>query len=184
MLTRRTVLQLAAGAAAARAPLTTITPAEAAHLLAEPAAPVTMPTYLSPGESPDFADPVSFAVDTERSIAEELVDFQAPEELATFVQARAAVLRELPILANLPSQHPWHKLEEAAYAWAGASYMKGVAAGASYENLRRVLVGRSRSCPRCFGVGRLDEDGRRPMKGGSETCTTCAGVGTVAVGGS
>ncbi len=183
MLTRRTVLHLAAAAAAARAPLSTITPAEAAHLLAEPATPVPKPDFLGWGESPDFADPVSFALDTERSIAEELIDLQAPEELATYVQARAAVLRDLPILAALPCDHSWHKVDEAAFAWAGAAYMKGVAAGAAYENLRRALVGPTRPCPTCFGVGRVDEDGKRAMTGGGATCAPCAGIGTVAVRG-
>ncbi len=181
MLTRRTVLQLAAGAAAARAPLSTITPAEAAHLLNEPATLVPEPRFLGVGESPDFTDPVSFAIETERSITEELIDLQAPEELARYVQARAAVLGELPILAALPYDHPWHKLDEAAFAWAGAAYMKGVAVGSAYEHLRRALVGPTRSCPSCFGVGRLDEDGKRATKGGGEACGTCSGVGTVAV---
>ncbi len=181
MLTRRTVLQLAATAAAARSLAPNVTAAEAARLLSEPAAPVAVPGPMGWGERPDFADPVAFAVDTERSIAEELVDYQAPEEVAAYVQARAAVLRDLPLLASLPYDHPWHKLDEAAFNWAGAAYMKGVAAGSAYENLRRALVGPTRSCPRCFGVGRQDDESKRATNGLGETCEMCAGVGTVAV---
>ncbi len=182
MLTRRTVLQFAATAAATRSLAPNVTAAEATRLLAEPAAPVAVPELLGWGERPDFTDPVSFAVDTERSIAEELIDYQAPEEVAAYLQARAAMVQALPLLADLPSHHPWHLLDEVAFAWAGRCYMKGVAAGAAYEQLRRTLVGPTRSCPTCFGHGKLDEDGRRSTAGNGETCARCAGVGTVAVG--
>ncbi len=182
MLTRRTVLQLAASATAARSLAPNVTAAEAARLLAEPATPVAGAVIPGPWEPVNLADPVAFAMGVEGDIAEDLINFQAPEELARYLQARASVLADLPILASVGIDHPWTKMDDAVYSWAGASYLQGVAAGAQYEALRRALVGSTRTCPTCFGVGRLDEDGKRAMRGGGETCPVCAGVGTVAVG--
>ncbi|MDP9411257.1 MAG: hypothetical protein M3Q71_10315, partial [Chloroflexota bacterium] len=87
MLTRRTVLQLAATAAAARSLAPNVTAAEAARLLAEPATPVPGAVIPGPWEPVNVADPVAFAMDVEGSIAEELVNLQVPEALARYVQA-------------------------------------------------------------------------------------------------
>ncbi len=159
-----------------------MTAAEAARLLAEPATPVPGAVIPGPWEPVNVADPVAFAMDVEGSIAEELVNLQVPEALARYVQARAEMVRALPLLADLPCQHPWHLLDQEAFAWASASYLQGVAAGAAYEHLRRTVVGSTRSCPQCWGMGRLDEDGKRAGMGTGETCGTCAGAGVVMVG--
>ncbi len=184
MLTRRTVLQLAATAAAARSLAPNVTAAEAARLLAEPATPVAGAVIPGPWEPVNVADPVAFAMGVEGDIAEDIINFQAPEELAAYVQARAGVLADLPILASVGPDHPWTKMDEAAYAWAGAAYLQGVAAGAQYEALRRALVGPRRVCRRCQGIGSLamgaDRNHATDMAGGPQTCPDCGGAGTVA----
>ncbi len=184
MLTRRTVLQLAATAAAARSLAPNVTAAEAARLLAEPATPVPGAVIPGPWDPVNVADPVAFAMGVEGDIAEDLINFQAPEEMAAYVQAHAGVLADLPILASVGLDHPWTKMDEAAYSWAGAAYLQGVAAGAQYEHLRMALVGPTRVCRRCQGIGSLaasaDRNHATDMAGGPQTCPDCGGGGTVA----
>ncbi len=183
MLTRRTVLQLAAGAAAARAPIATITPAEAARLLDEPMGTGPAPVSRSLWNiDPD--DPVSFAEGLDGIDLGDICTSIIPEDLATYYQARAALLRELPVLANLPFDHPWFALDTAALDMASGAWMAGVRAGAQYEHLRMALVGPTRVCRRCQGIGSLAAGAERnhatDMAGGLQTCPDCAGAGTVA----
>ena len=58
--------------------------------------------------------------------------------------------------------------------------MAGVRAGASYEHLRLALVGPTRTCRRCDGIGSLGENGDYHPHGGPRTaCPDCGGRGTV-----
>ena len=63
----------------------------------------------------------------------------ARAEYAEYRAARAALRALLP--ADLPFDHPVNRLDEAAHAWAGECYERGLAVGAACEGLRRHLLG-------------------------------------------
>ena len=89
----------------------------------------------------------------------------------------------MPLLLGLPADQPWHKLDQSAHGWASVAWVRGVAAGARYEALRRELLGPVMTCPRCDGIGvvwggtRGYLDGKE--RGERETCPECKGAGTV-----
>ena len=181
--TRRDVLKLAALAAAGTAGPLAVTPQEAAALLAQPATATDVDTDRDCRGDGDPTNPARFARHLDGSAGEDLADFFAPEEYAAYRQARAAVYAAMPFLRDLPFDHPWHKLDEAAYAWATVAGMRGIAAGAKYEQLRQALVGPRRLCGRCDGLGALAGGQRVYLLGddldGLETCGDCKGAGTV-----
>ncbi len=183
MLTRRDALKLAALAAATSAPLATVTSAEAARLLDAPMGAGPAPTSRRLGGI-DAEDPVSFAEGLDGIDLGDVCTSIIPEDLAAYYQARAALLRELPILANLPFDHPWYAMDMAALDMASGAWMAGVRAGAQYEHLRMALVGPTRVCRRCQGIGSLAIGAERnhaaDMAGGPQTCPDCGGGGTVA----
>ncbi len=183
MLTRRDALKFAALAAATSAPLATITPAEAARLLDEPMGSGPAPSSRSLWDI-DAESPVAFAEALDGIDLGEACGSIIPEDLAAYYQARAALLRDVPILADLPFDHPWHAMDTAALNMASGAWMAGVRAGAKYENLRTALVGPTRICRRCQGIGSLAAGAERnrasDMAGGPQTCSDCGGDGTVA----
>ncbi|MDP9357780.1 MAG: twin-arginine translocation signal domain-containing protein [Chloroflexota bacterium] len=183
MLTRRDALKFAALAAATSAPLVTITPAEAARLLDEPMGPGPAPVSRSPWDI-DVYDPVRFAEVMDGVDMPEVAGHVTPAELAAYKQLRGALLRELPILDGMPANHPWHLMDEAALGMATQAWMAGVRAGAAYENLRRALVGPTRSCSACWVIGSVDPNGKRSDAGGPEPCSMCQGNGVIAASGS
>jgi len=181
-LTRRHALQIAAAGAVA-APFA-ITPTDAARALDGPApAPVTLTPTTPAGGMWDVwsggttvYDPVGFAeellFDDDWS---ELLSHIAPAETAAYVQARAAVYRALPILRDVPFDHPWVTMDEAYEAVKGAAYAEGLRQGAAVEHLRLALVGSTRTCRACRGIGRLGEEDA----GAGALCAACQGAGTV-----
>ena len=181
MMTRRDALMYAATVAASRGILPGPSAVEAAAIFDSPAERVHPETASLGVDHPaGLYDPTTFAhvLDTRSPWGDALSGHLAPELEAEYVQARAAVLRQVPILEGLSA---WHDMDEASFGWSCRAYMEGVAAGAAYENLRRALVGPVRGCARCWGVGSLGEGGRRTNLGGVEPCPDCKGAGTVPV---
>ena len=182
MITRRHALQLAAAAAAGAAAPLAVTPEQAAALLDGPA-------EFDPGPgrgtvwSADFGDPSRFADAVDGvDFVNDLFEHGAAEEVAAYHQALDALFRELPILRSVPSDHPIHRLDEAALAMWSVAWMAGVRAGAAYEHLRLALVTPRQTCRRCHGHGRLwgGEPYRAADDGdNAETCAACDGAGTV-----
>ena len=158
----------------------TITRADAARLLAGPAADDLPET---PTDHRPFDDPARFAQDADGMLKEhwdELFSYVAPAERAAYQRHRAAMVRWLPILGDIPGITPFSEMDEAVYDWADESYLCGLRNGAAFEQLRRALVGPMRMCPRCSGVGGLDANGDRVSDNGPQVCPDCQGNGTVA----
>ena len=86
----------------------------------------------------------------------------------------------LPLLADLPFDHPWHRMDEAAHAMFVHAAMSGARAGAAYEHLGLALLTPTRVCGTCDGVGSLGENGGHYPHGGERhPCPDCGGRGTV-----
>ena len=189
MITRRDALKLAA-LAAGGAPFA-VPPEQAAALLDAPAVDQNPLAAGVPAggawepRAPTY-DPAGFARDLVRGEAlddgEDLLCHVAPDEMAAYKQALAALYRDLPILRSVPHDHPINRLDEAALSAWSAAFAQGVRAGAAAEHLRLALLGGSRECRRCQGHGAVwggsgylvafDPDGEEP-------CPTCGGRGTV-----
>ena len=73
-------------------------------------------------------------------------------------------------------------MDEAAHGWGIVAWMRGVAAGAQYEALRRESVGPPMTCRRCGGIGAPWRGTRGYVDvkdcGERENCPDCRGVAT------
>lgn len=182
MITRRQAIKLAASLAAARGAAPLVDRAEAATLLDQP---IDAGTTLPPvGTATPFAHPVAFVDDlSRRDIDPNAFNYLAPDDYAAYVQARAGLLRALPILNDVGHKHPYNEMDEAVYALANECYFKGLADGAAYEHLRATLTGATRVCVMCDGIGSLSlaaiAGGTRfrDQAGGPDTCPDCNGQG-------
>ena len=101
--------------------------------------------------------------------------------MAGYKQAREAMVDAMPLLDDLPADHPWVEMDEAALGLASHAWMAGVRAGAAYEHLRLALLSPTRVCRRCEGAGplRLDRGDHYPHGGPRRACPDCGGRGTV-----
>ena len=126
---------------------------------------------------------VSLASGTPANVLSESNINQAAEALNTYKRARLALVTLLPELGDVPSDHPFIRLDEAVYAIWGDVWFEGIRAGAAFENLRRELLGAQQSCIACDGLGVVDGRGKR-ISGYSapprtKRCPECAGAGLV-----
>ena len=85
----------------------------------------------------------------------------------------------LPLLDEVRFDHPWHRMDEAVLDLYLTAHREGVRQGAALERLRQALIGPSKLCPTCDGVGLLEGDGRRWMRGEAHRCGECNGQGSV-----
>ncbi|MGI8475479.1 MAG: hypothetical protein ACR2OO_03800 [Thermomicrobiales bacterium] len=109
------------------------------------------------------------------------LDFLAPAEQADFNRWEAALYAAVPELRSATFDHPIHKLQEAAVAWACEMYSAGVRHGAACEALRRELVGPLAGCPARQAHGWMADDGKQASSGrpAVAVCALCAGTGTM-----
>ncbi|MDP9356562.1 MAG: hypothetical protein M3R02_14995 [Chloroflexota bacterium] len=181
MLTRRDTLKLAAAAAAARSFAPTVMPAEAARLLDAPLDAGWLPVHQVPGGMgvPDVYDPASYAAELDGIDLPSLAQHVAPEAMATYRQARATMVQEMPALADLPVSHPWTQLDEASMSLWCDAWTAGVRAGAAYEHLRQAVLGPTRICGICDGFGVVGNGAPDAHANEYERCRACGGIGTV-----
>lgn len=92
-----------------------------------------------------------------------------PEDSAAERKALKAFEREWPGVATGRRNTFWH-YQEAVFSLAIAMYTAGLRHGATYENLRRTVVGDVRQCRPCWGTG-IDDHG--------QDCPACGGAGLV-----
>src|SRR4051812_35941429 len=140
MIARRDLLKVAAAVGASRALVPDVSRADAARLLAEPAATVRSQWR----DAEDLFDPVNFAENAQGSLGndfDQLLAASAPEQWARYHRARHAMAREVPALHEARNGHPWHETDEAALALWHEAFAAGLRAGAAYENLRLALIG-------------------------------------------
>ena len=122
----------------------------------------------------DMMDPGLFAGDIYSHILthhDEWLDAICPDEAAAARKALAAFKREYPAIANDGRNSFWGH-QETMLAYALSLYDAGLRHGASYEHLRRSVVGDVGRCRECWGAG-ITKDGN--------TCTSCGGTGTIAL---
>ncbi len=178
MMTRRDALNFAAAQPLAQPAMA---PGAATTALDEPLDPGSAPAR-QPVWKMDPFDPASFADGFDGIDTGDLCDHIAAVEMAEYKQAREAVLTSLPLLRDVRSDHPWHKMDEAALGMWITAWAAGIRAGAAYENLRLALVGPRRLCRACHGIGRTGPAGEvlygHHDQVEFQACATCEGVGT------
>ena len=177
MMTRRTVLELALAAGAARAaPPFALPPQEAAAALDAPfdAAPLgTGPSRRRFTNDP--YEPIDVAESLDGEDIPALMDHIAPQARAADKQAREAMVDEMPVLARLPVPHPWHDMDEEAIGPSMESSMAGVRVGAAYEHLRLALLAPAHVCRARHGHGDLWGGKPFPERGGERTVGAARG---------
>jgi hypothetical protein len=119
MITRRQALKIATAATAARP---AISPKDAAAELDKPLDRFASPDSEHPGDHLD--DPASFA--WSMSGSDDLWDHVAPEQIAEYSRQRAAVEALLPVLKDVPPNHPWDALDNAAVSVWVTAYEQGL----------------------------------------------------------
>lgn len=130
------------------------------------------------GPARPILNPATFAIEIHREMGNLTLAFGndwygvlCPEEGAELSKMSHA-LRRVASEAGINLFDAVGDFEGAAVSMFLAMYEAGLRHGASYENLRRSIVGETVGCLPCQGVG-LSQAG--------ETCGNCGGTGTVAL---
>ena len=131
--------------------------------------------------------PMAFADQMRRDTTDrldgELAMFVAPEWSAKYEQTKCAMARLLDPRGELPFDHPFTTMDEAAISFVWEAYCDGVQHGAAFEHVRSARIGPRRVCRQCDGRGLIDAQGRWWYRGEAFGCPSCGGNGlTDAVG--